>query len=136
MLKKKVSCKAPECTNWADKNSSTITVVTIIIMLLLTISPHIQNPGIFNTWDIFKKPCLIYKILRHIDSPSIIRTVYSCDFRHIQRHPAIFSNGQAYWGTFKDFQALLRHVEPYPDKSRTLYNSCICNRAISEFLHI
>ena len=31
---KMVSCRAPGCANWADKNSNIITLVTTIIMLL------------------------------------------------------------------------------------------------------
>ena len=49
MLKKDkmVSCGARGCTDGADKNSNTITLVRIIYVIV-TILQHIQNPGIFN----------------------------------------------------------------------------------------
>ena len=46
-------------------------------------------------------------------------------FRLIQRHLAIFSHVQAYWETWRHIQALLRHIEPYSDIFRTLWNPCI-----------
>ena len=53
-------------------------------------SRHIQNPGMFNA------VILIFKMMRHIESPGIVRTVYSDIFRHIQGRAAIFSHVQAY----------------------------------------
>ena len=50
-----VSCRGPGCTNRADKNSN-ITNISYNNNnnnnnnnnVIITISPHIQNPGIFN----------------------------------------------------------------------------------------
>ena len=51
MLKKDkmVCCGAPGCTNWADKNSNIITLVSYIDNVFIVILWHIQNPSIFNT---------------------------------------------------------------------------------------
>ena len=54
------------------------------------------------------KPCQISKMIRHIEKPGLVRTVYSNIFRHIQRYWAIFIHVQAFWGT-------LRHTEAYSD---------------------
>ena len=45
--------------------------------VIITMSRHIQNPGMFNA------VILIFKMMRHIESPGIVRTVYSDIFRHI-----------------------------------------------------
>ena len=47
-------------------------------------------------------------MMRHIGNPDIVRTVFSGNSRHTQKHSAIFSNGQSYLGT-------LRHIEVYSD---------------------
>ena len=39
---------------------------------------------------------VIITILRHIENPDIVRTVYSGIFRHIQEQSAILSHVQAY----------------------------------------
>ena len=54
------------------------------------------------------KPCQISKMMRHIEKPGLVRTVYSNIFRHTQRYWAIFIHVQAFWGT-------LRHTEAYSD---------------------
>ena len=45
--------------------------------------------------ETYSKPCQISKIMRHIENPGIVRTVYSDIFKHIQGHSAILSHGQA-----------------------------------------
>ena len=47
------SCGEHGYTNQADKNYNIIKLVTIII-IIITILWHIQIPGIFNAWRIFK----------------------------------------------------------------------------------
>ena len=44
--------------------------------------------------EAYSKPCQISKIMRHIENPVIIRTVYSGICRHTQGHLAIFSHVQ------------------------------------------
>ena len=66
----------------------------------------------------------------HIDSPDIVRTVYSSIFRYIQGYPAIFSHVQAYWGTLRHIQAYSGIVKKYWAIFRTLCNPCIYNRVI------
>ena len=48
------SCGEHAYTNEADKNYNIIKLVTIIITVIITILWHIQIPGIFNAWRIFK----------------------------------------------------------------------------------
>ena len=57
---------------------------------------HIQNPGLFRTsWvlESSSKACQICKMIMHIQSPSIIRTVCSSIFR-------VFRLAQGYWYIF------------------------------------
>ena len=44
----------------------------------------------------YSKPCQISKMMRHIEKPGLVRTVYSNILRHIQRYSAIFSHVQAF----------------------------------------
>ena len=78
----------------------------------------------------YLKPCQISKMMRHIENSSIVRTVYSGIFRHIQGHSAILSHVQGYWGTLRHIQALLRCTESYSNMFRTLCNPCIYSRVI------
>ena len=113
-----VSCGATECTNQANKKSNIIILVIITIMLLETCSKFFQ----------------ISKMIRHIENPGIVRTVYSGILRHILGHSAIFSYVQAYWGRLSHIEVyagiLLRHIEPYLDIFRTLCNPCMYKRTI------
>ena len=43
---------------------------------------------------VYSKPCQISKMMRHIENPDMVRTVYSGIFRYIQEHSAIFSHVQ------------------------------------------
>ena len=57
--------------------------------------------GIFRTLTYlipaaYSKPYQISKIMRHIENPVIVRTVYSDISRHIKEHLAIFSQVQVY----------------------------------------
>ena len=89
-----VSCGAPGCTDGADKNSNTITLVRIIYFIV-TILQHIQNPGIFN--------------VRHIQNPvkylrqgGILRTlIYSEQFI------------QTFLGDTQGYSAIFSHVQTY-----------------------
>ena len=71
----------------------------------------------------YSNPCQISKMMRHIEKPGLVRTVYSNIVRHIQRYSAIFSHVQALWET-------LRHTEPYSDIFRSLCSACIYNHVI------
>ena len=51
----------------------------------------------------YSKPCQISKIMRHIENPGIVRTVYSGIFRDIQAYS---------WTYLRHIQALLRSMEP------------------------
>ena len=44
----------------------------------------------------YSKPCQISKMIRHIEKPGLVRTVYSNVLRHIQGYSAIFSHVQAF----------------------------------------
>ena len=57
--------------------------------------------------ETYSKPCQIYKMMRQIENPVIVKAVYSDVSRHYQGHTAIFSHGH--------IQALLRHIEPYSE---------------------
>ena len=46
--------------------------------------------------EVYSKPCQISKMMRHIENPGMVRTVYSYILRHIQEYSAIFSIAQAY----------------------------------------
>ena len=46
--------------------------------------------------DKYLKPCQKSKIMRYIENPDIVRTVYSDIFRHVQGHSALLSHVQAY----------------------------------------
>ena len=48
--------------------------------------------------DTYSKPCQIYKMMRHMEDPGVVRTVYSGIFRHrhIEGHSAILSHSQSY----------------------------------------
>ena len=52
------------------------------------------------------KPCQTSKMMRHIEKTSMVRTVYSGIFRHIQQHSAVSSHVQSHCGK-------LRHNEAY-----------------------
>ena len=57
-------------------------------------------------------------MMRHIEKPGIVRTVYSGTFRHIKGYLAILIHAQAYLGPLrhlKHIEASLRHIEPYSD---------------------
>ena len=71
----------------------------------------------------YSKPCQISKMMRHIEKPGLVRTVYSNILRHIQRYSAIFSHVQALWGTLRD-------TEPYSDIFRSLCSPCMYNHVI------
>ena len=63
----------------------------------------------------FSKPCLIPKMIRHVENPVIVRTVYSGIFRHFQGDSSIFSHTEGYQSIIRHTQALLKHIEPYSD---------------------
>ena len=76
----------PGCTNWADKNSNIITVITIIIIIT---------------------------ILQHIEKPGIVRTVYSGIFRHILEYSAILHHSQIYWVVWSHIQTFETLSNPF-----------------------
>ena len=62
-------------------------------------------------------------MLRHTESPDMVRTVYSCILNHIQQHSAIFSNEQSYLGTSRHIQAFSSINEAYQAIVRHIQNS-------------
>ena len=55
--------------------------------------------------EAYSKPCQMYKMIRHIENPGIVRIIYSGIFRRIHEHSEIFSQSQVYWRTIRDIQA-------------------------------
>ena len=53
-------------------------------------------------------------MIRHIENPGIVKTVYSGICRHMQGHQysAMFRHIEGHQGIFNHIQALLRHIEP------------------------
>ena len=49
-----VSCRVLRCTNRAVKNSNIINISYNNDIVIIIISPHIQNSGIFNAQGTFK----------------------------------------------------------------------------------
>ena len=87
-----VSRGAPGYTNWAEKNSNMIALVTKIIMCC-----H----GTFRTLAYlipaaYSKLCQIYKMMRHIENTGIIRTVYLGIFGNIQQYSAMVKYIEGY----------------------------------------
>ena len=78
-----VSCGAPGCTNRVDKSSNIITLIAIIVMLL-KLYRIIFKPLAYLMLEAYSKPCQIAKVMRHIENPGKVRTVYSGIFRDIQ----------------------------------------------------
>ena len=90
MLKrdKMIDCGVSGCTNRADKNSNIIRLVIIIILL----KPY---RDLFRTLaylmpEAYSKPRQIRKMMQHIESPGILRKIYSDIFRHIQQYLHMF----------------------------------------------
>ena len=92
---KMVSCGASSLTNWAEKNSNIITLVTIIIVVL-TIWRHTDNSDTFNAWCIFK-------ILSNISDDEVYWEPWHSQnslFKHFQeylRHSGILMHIQGLW---------------------------------------
>ena len=63
--------------------------------------------------ETYSKSCQISKMMRHIERPGTVRTVFSSIFWHIPRHSAIFSHVQAYSGTLRYFEAYLSIIKAY-----------------------
>ena len=63
--------------------------------------------------ETYSKLCQITKMMRHIENPDIVRTVYSYTFRHIQGHSAIFSQVQGHLGTLMHIEAYSGVIEAY-----------------------
>ena len=56
--------------------------------------------------EAYAKPFQISKMMRYIENPGTVKTVYSDIFRRIQGHSPIFSHAQGRSGT-------LRYIEAY-----------------------
>ena len=116
-----------ECTNQADENCNITTLVTI------------RKPGTFRNLaylmlETYSKSSQISKMVKQIEDPGIVRTVYSCICKYMQGHPTLLIHVEAYWGRLRQIQALLRHIELYSDILRTLCNLCICSHALFRIL--
>ena len=66
---------------------------------------------------------LCITISRHIENPGIVRTVCSGNVRHIQGHSAIFSCVQPYQGTLRHIQTYSGITEAYGAIIRHIRNS-------------
>ena len=66
---------------------------------------------------------LCITISRHIENPGIVRTVCSDNVRHIQGHSAIFSCVQPYQGTLRHIQTYSGITEAYGTIIRYIRNS-------------
>ena len=80
----------------------------------LTISQHIQNPGILNTWDVLKNH-KAYSEPWHNQSSL---------FRHFQACSETFSKIQSYSGILREIKGTLRHF--WCIFSHTQTNSKVC----------
>ena len=80
--------------------------------------------------ETYSKSFQISKMMKHIENPAIVGTVYSNIFRHIQGHSDI----QGHWGTLRHIEALLRHKVPYSVTFRTMCNPYIYNRTMFRIL--
>ena len=80
-----------ECINRAGKNSNTITLVTIIIML-----PQLYR-GILRTL---------------VESEQFIQTFFGI-FRDIQQHSAMFRHIEGYSGIIEAYEAIFKHIREF-----------------------
>ena len=74
--------------------------------------------------EAYSKPCQISRMMRHIENPGIVKTVYSCIFRdinNIQPCSDISSDIKAYSGIFKHCWGSWSHIQTF----RTMCNPCI-----------
>ena len=77
-----VFCRLPGCTNQADKDFNIIMLVTIIVMILWVYSDIIRAMTYLMPAT-YSKHCQISKMIRHIEKPGMVTTVYSDIFRYI-----------------------------------------------------
>ena len=61
----------------------------------------------------YSKPFQISKMMRHIENPGTVKTVYSEIFRRIQGHSPIFSHVQRHSGTLRYIEAYSGIIEVY-----------------------
>ena len=54
---------------------------------------------------VYSKPFQISTMIRHIENPGIVKTVYSNIFNRIQGHSLIFSHAQGHSGTLRYIEA-------------------------------
>ena len=117
MLKKDkmVSCRAPGCTNRANKNLNIISNISYNNNnnVIITTYCSILRTMVYLMPEEYSKPCQISKKMRHIESPGIVRTVYSGIFRHSQGQSAICSHVQTYLGRLRYIEAYSGTFEAY-----------------------
>ena len=95
-----VSCRAPRCTNRADKHSNRIALVTMIIMLLQLYL------GIFRTlahlmFEAYSKPFQISKLMRHIAGQGVSKMPHvrqSHAIKHVLYYGVRWSHAQKIYG--------------------------------------
>ena len=74
--------------------------------------------------EAYSKPCQISRMMRHIENPGIVKTVYSCifgDINNIQPCSDISRDIKAYSGIFKHCWSSWSHIQTF----RTMCNPCI-----------
>ena len=66
----------------------------------------------------YSKPPQISKMMIHIEKSDRVRKViwaFSGIFRVIYQYQVVIIHNEEHQDTFRQFQALLRHIEPYSD---------------------
>ena len=78
-------------------------IALLEIIMLLQLYHGILRTQAYLIPEAYSKPCQIYKMMRHIGNPDIVRTVffrqfqaYSETFSNIQQRSVIFRNTKAY----------------------------------------
>ena len=73
--------------------------------------------------ETYSKLYQVSKMMRHIENPGIVRTVYSGIFMYIKGHSAIFSHVQPCQGTLRHIQANVGIIKAYRAIFRHIENS-------------
>ena len=91
--------------------------------MFLKLYCHIFRTLIYLMAGAYLKPCQIYKMIRHIETPAIARTSYSGIFANNEPCSGMLRRIKAYWGIFKHYWGI-------SERFRTLCKPCIYNCAI------
>ena len=64
--------------------------------------------------EAYSKPCQIYKMMRHIGNPCIVKIVY------LHWHFQAYSDTRGYYGILRHIQESLRHIKLYLDIQKSV----------------